>query len=192
MQASTAVEQIFKQAGWASEQAKLNPATLSSSNSAYEQVLKQANQAYRVVLDSVNLDLAVFNNQEVFLGIELMQLPSKEQIEERQSLVRKASTMVALVNLDHKLKLSLQGDSLCLERVIGLEQEEEPIRVVELFLDDCDFFVQHIKQEYIASANTNGANSAQLEQSQLAVSQLSPEQLSQMSASLQYFMGVAP
>ena len=97
-----------------------------------------------IAFDEYTLSLYALNTNTLILSCILFELPQDESA--AYEILKKGATMTASVWQDHKVNFSLHESNIVLELNVNTQSLEETklINYCQTFLDDCDFFIEHL------------------------------------------------
>ncbi len=123
MKATKAIENIFSQAGWFLQNTSIDGAMY----------------AVCAELENYTVNFAAFNDDEIYIFIDLLILPKDEL--KALEIVKKACAMQMQVYLEHKINVTIEDNKLRLELVLqGDISIDEMLMKAGRFLDDVDYF----------------------------------------------------
>ncbi len=127
MQAVEMIELIFSKAPWEKEEITIPEAFLS----------------YKVEFENYSLILAACEQDKLYLYVDFLEIP--DDASKLNEFLKKACAMQMQIFEDHKINLTLKDKFLRGELVLdGTESNDEIESKLATFLDDVDFFVEHL------------------------------------------------
>lgn len=135
MQAVEMIELIFSKAPWDKVEITLPEAFLS----------------YQVEFENYSLILAACEQDKLYLYVDFLQIAADES--KLNELLKKACAMQMQIFEDHKVNLTLRDKFLRAELVLDHEVNKDKVEdCLCKFLDDVDFFVEHLNQDLDSSS----------------------------------------
>ena len=128
MQARDAIELICKEAGWS-----FNQQDLALDKSKID-----------IAFDNYTFSLYALNSDVLLMRAVLFTLPQND--DDAFEIAKKGATMTAAIWQDHKVNFTLEDKDICLELDVdvSLIDKNKLLSLCQNFLDDCDFFVEHL------------------------------------------------
>ena len=128
MQARDAIELICKEAGWS-----FNQQDLALDKSKID-----------IAFDNYTFSLYALNSNVLLMRAVLFTLLQND--DDAFEIAKKGATMTAAIWQDHKVNFTLEDKDICLELDVdvSLIDKNKLLSLCQNFLDDCDFFVEHL------------------------------------------------
>ena len=129
MQARDAIELICKEAGWS-----FNQQDLALDKSKID-----------IAFDNYTFSLYALNSNG-FVNACCFIYVARQNDDDAFEIAKKGATMTAAIWQDHKVNFTLEDKDICLELDVdvSLIDKNKLLSLCQNFLDDCDFFVEHL------------------------------------------------